>query len=66
MTVLQIAHWIIFVNLLWVLWQRSSADNESEEEEGRERELERTQELQKLNVKAAAKDEIETSTALMG
>ena len=63
---LQIAHLIIFVNLLWVLWQRSSADNESEEEEGRERELERTQELQKLNVKAAAKDEIETSTALMG
>ena len=63
---LQIAHWIIFVNLLWVLWQRSSVDKESEEEEGRERELERTQELQKLNVKAAAKDEIETSTALMG
>ena len=49
-----------------MLWQRSSVDKESEEEEGRERELERTQELQKLNVKAAAKDEIETSTALMG
>ena len=63
---LQIAHWIIFVNLLWVLWQRSSVDKESEEEEGRERELERTPELQKLNVKAAIKDEIETSTALMG
>ena len=63
---LQIAHWIIFVNLLWVLWQRSSVDKESEEEEGRERELEKTQELQKLNVKAATKDEIETSTALMG
>ena len=63
---LQIAHWIIFVNLLWVLFKRSSADKESEEEEGRERGLERTQELQKLNVKAAAKDEIETSTALMG
>ena len=63
---LQIAHWIIFVNLLWVLWQRSSADKESEKEEGRERELEKTQELQKPKVRGAAKDEIKTATALMG
>ena len=72
---LQIAHWAILLNLLWVLWQKSGADQELQEDEIRgevkaNRKLETkdaTEDLEKVENKSATKDEIETAaTALMG
>ena len=58
---LQIAHWAILLNLLWVLWQKSGADLELEAE------VKATKDLKKVEEKEATKDEIETAaTALMG
>ena len=59
---LQIAHWAILLNLLWVLWQKSGADLKLEEDKIGE-EVKATKDLKKVE----KKDEIETaSTALMG
>ena len=72
---LQIAHWAILLNLLWVLWQKSGADQELQEDEIKgevkaNRKLETTdatKDLEKVENKSATKDEIETAaTALMG
>ena len=72
---LQIAHWAILLNLLWVLWQKSGADQELQEDEIRgevkaNRKLETkdaTEDLEKVENNSATKDEIETAaTALMG
>ena len=58
---LQIAHWAILLNLLWVLWQKSGVDQEFEEE------VKATKHLKKVETKEASKDEIDAAaTALMG
>ena len=63
---LQIAHWVILLNLLWVLWQKSSANQKLQKEEEIRKEVKAVEDLGKLEKKSGSKEEIETVTALMG
>ena len=62
----QIAHWVILLNLLWVLWQKSSANQKLQKEEEIRKEVKAVEDLGKLEKKSGSKEEIETVTALMG
>ena len=62
----QIAHWVILLNLLWVLWQKSSANQKLQKEEEIRKEVKAVEDLGKPEKKSGSKEEIETVTALMG
>merc|ERR550532_805013 len=68
---LQIAHWTILLNLLWVLWWKSSADQEFEEEHMREEEkLSKDHDIKEekgsKDLEKLEKNDETAATALMG
>ena len=67
----QIAHWTILLNLLWVLWWKSSADQEFEEEHMREEEkLSKDHDIKEekgsKDLEKLEKNDETAATALMG
>ena len=67
----QIAHWTILLNLLWVLWQKSGADPELEEEHVREgeklsKDLDIKEEKGSKDLEELEKNDETAATALMG
>ena len=67
----QIAHWTILLNLLWVLWQKSGADRELEEEHVREEEkLSKDHDIKEekgsKDLEKLEKNDETAATALMG
>ena len=65
----QIAHWTILLNLLWVLWQKSGADQEMEqmrEEEKLSKDLDLKEEKGSKDFEKLEKNDETAATALMG
>ena len=65
----QIAHWTILLNLLWVLWQKSGADQEMEQmrdEDKGSKDLDLKEEKGSKDFEKLEKKDETAATALMG